>query len=153
MPRSLLVLGVDEGDNAVLALVDVEAPGVDVRHRTGAQGVAEVRFDDVAVPGRRVVHSADAGASLRERLTVLDLVGALDDLAACATSENDRSDVDLCRAAVGVAARTTGSGRPLARQHDVSAAAVVVLLTGARLGIAADAGLLAWHRERLAPLL
>lgn len=150
VPRSLLVLGVDEGDNAVLALVDVDAPGVQLRHRLGA---AEVSFDDVAVPARRVVHSADAGAALRERLTVLDLLGALDGLEEGATTEVDRDDVALCRAAVGVAVLTTASGRPLARQHDVSAAAVVVLLTGARLGLAADAGRLAWHRERLAPLL
>ncbi|REK68945.1 hypothetical protein DX116_18980 [Aeromicrobium endophyticum] len=151
VPRSLLVLGVDEGDNAVVALVATETSGVEVRHRAGT---AEVRFADVEVAERRVAHSADAGAALRERLTVFGLLAALDRLDDGATTESERSDIELCRAAVGVAARSTRSGRPLARQHDVSAAAVVVLLTCARLGLAFDdVGRLAWHRERLAPLL
>ncbi|MET0819416.1 MAG: hypothetical protein ABWY58_00500 [Aeromicrobium sp.] len=151
-PRSLVVAGLDEGDNAVVALVELATEGVAAERVAGA--LATVRFEDVAVPEQRLAHAADAGAELRDRLTVLALMGAVDDAGDRAGSGRSRADVDLCRAAVGVAVRSAGAGQPLVRQHDVSAAAVVVLLTCVRLGVVAE-GLsdLTWHRERLAPLL
>lgn len=151
-PRSLVVVAVDEGDNAVVALVEVAAEGVVVEHV--ADGLSTVRLDAVAVPERALAHAADAGAELSDRLVVLGLTGAVVHMGDAAASGPAQADVDLCRAAVGAAARSAASGDVLTRRHDVSAAAVVVLSTCARLGIVADGvGDLTWHRERLAPLL
>ena len=151
VPRSLVVLGIDEGDNAVVALVDVAARGVAARP-SGA-GLATVRFDDVTVHDRRVAHARETGPALRDRLKVLALVAAVQQMERRTTAV-DRDDVRLCRAAVGAAVRAASGARPLARQHDVSAAALVVLETCARLDISVDGvGEPSWHRERLAPLL
>jgi hypothetical protein len=149
--RSLVVLGIDEGDNAVVALVDVAAHGVGVE--SDGAGAATVRFDDVPVEDRRVTHARDAGAALRDRLTVLALLAAVERMEG-RTTPAGHDDVAVCRAAVGAAVRASSSARPLVRQHDVSAAALVVLLTCARLDVRADGvGEPRWHRERLAPLL
>jgi hypothetical protein len=151
-PRRLVVTGIDEGDNAIVALVDVSAAGVSIDLVEGR--TASVRLDDVAVPEPMLAHPVDAGAALCDRLVVLALRALVHEIGGGRTSEAAEAEVGLCRAAVDAAGRSANGGRPLARRHDVSAAAVVVLLTCARLGVdARDVGDLAWHRERLAPLL
>jgi hypothetical protein len=150
---ALLVLTVDEGDNEVVALVDVGTPGlaVDVR----ADGSASVRCDDVAVADDRLVHRADVRERLADRLTVLSLHAALEDARASAGADRARVPLGLCAAATHAAAVATGSARPLVRQHEVSVAAVVTLTTCAALsvGVPGRDDVLAWHRERLAPLV
>ncbi len=150
--RALLILTVDEGDNEVVALVDVDAAGVAVDHRVDRS--ASVRFADVAVPEGRLVHRPDVRERLADRLTVLSLQATLDEVAEVVDAmpsgpEADRAriELELCRAATHAAATATASGvPPLVRRHDVSVAAVVTLSTWSGPG-------LEWHRERLAPLV
>jgi hypothetical protein len=156
--RALLVLAVDEGDNEVVMVVDASATGVSVVQQRRA---ASVRLDDVAVADRRLVHRPDVREALADRLTVLGLhasIGATAELVAEMSPGPDadraRAELELCRAATHVAAVSARSATPLGRQHDVSAAAVVTLSTSARVaGRTVVGGDLAWHRERLAPLL
>ncbi|MBD8605573.1 hypothetical protein IFT73_01785 [Aeromicrobium sp. CFBP 8757] len=147
---ALVVLAVDEGDNEVVALVDVNAPGVRVVHRAG--GSTSVHLDEVAVSEPRLAHRPEARAALADRMTVLRLARAI----ARADGGQARVDLELCGAATHAAAVSalSASTRPLTRQHDVSAAAVVTLSTlGASHEHGRTADDLAWHRERLAPLV
>ena len=150
--RAVLVLTVDEGDNEVVALVDVDAPGVVVDHRVA--GSASVRFDDVAVPEARLVHRPDVRERLADRLTVLSLQSTLDEVAEVVDAmssgldaDRARVELELCRAATHAAAAATARAvPPLVRRHNVSVAAVVTLSAWSAPG-------LEWHRERLTPLI
>lgn len=135
--EALLVLAVDEGDNEVVTLVDVDAPGVTVE-RSGDRAVT-VRLDDVPVADDALVHRPDTRAALVDRLTVLRLVDVLD-----STTHHGPEELVLVRAAVLAAGRSAATAAPLTRQHDVSVAAVLALPAGARRD---------WHRERLVPLI
>ncbi|KAA1373678.1 hypothetical protein [Aeromicrobium fastidiosum] len=154
--REIVVLGVDEGDNEVVARVDVDAPGVRVRPLDGT--MVEVGLDGVAVADGHLRHCPDVRAAHADRLTVVELVRALGRCEASVTPLPDdaRIRLALCRFAVRAAALSVQSAVVLTRQHDVSAAAVVTIATCRRLGVEVeldDPEALDWHRERLVPLI
>ena len=152
----IVVLGIDEGDNEIVAHVDVDAPGVRVKPMGGA--MVEVVLDGVAVDERRLRHSPDVRAALADLLTVVELDRALDACEASAVPAPDdvRIRLALCRSAVHAAAVSVQAAVVLARQHDVSAAAVVTIATCRLVGVEVeldDPDALDWHRERLVPLI
>lgn len=132
----LAVFAVDEGDNDVLALIAPGTPGVGVT-RVG-QARADIRLDDVRLPA--VTHCPGQPAVLADGLTVLAMAEAIDTM----DRSGDDADLQLCRAALRAAAVSLDSPSSVRRQHDVSAAALVVFGASARLD---------WHRERLVALV
>lgn len=154
--RELVVLGVDEGDNEIVARVEVDAPGV--RLRSVGSTMVEVTLDGVAVDDDGLRHRPDVRASHADRLTVIELASAVGrcEASVAAFPDDVRVELALCRSAVHAAAVSVQSAIPLTRQHDVSAAAVVTIATCHRLGVEVDLDdpdALGWHRERLVPLI
>lgn len=170
----LAVFAIDEGDNDVLALLATDTPRVEITPSASRQDAVNVHFADVTVPA--VTHCAGEPAALSDGLTVLamaELIAAAARLLERAGGVNDseQAELRLCRASLRAAAASVTSARVVRRQHDVSAAALLVLPTCLRLAEAAEdqddpevakrvrlireavRTLPVWHRERLAALV
>lgn len=168
----LAVFAVDEGDNDVLALVAPDAARVEITQQaaTGSGRVrADLRFDDVALP--TVAPCPGTPAQLADGLTVLSMADVIDTVSGLLDRPGDHAELQLCRAALSTAAASLTSASVVRRQHDVSAAALLVLPTCLRLAAGArsqdDPGvagrvqcireqvldLPAWHRQRLVALV
>lgn len=131
----LAVFAIDEGSNDVMALVEPGTTGVEIS--VVEQGTADIRFDDVTLPS--VTSCAGEPALLADALTVLAMVKAVEEV-----DRQDDDELRLGRVALRAAAASLDSPSVVRRQHDVSAAALLVFPASARLD---------WHRQRLVPLL
>lgn len=180
--RLLAVFAIDEGDNDVLALVEVEAAQIERAvspASVSGRELVDIRFDDVPLP--EVAHCPGEPAALADALAVLamaDVIGAagwLLDPSRGGTIQADalqrQAELRLCRATLRAAAASLTSSSTVRRQHDVSAAALLVLPTCLRLAeTAADQDdpevarrvqrireqvldLPQWHRDRLVALV
>ncbi len=167
----LAVFAVDEGDNDILTVIpsdlarlEISAPVASDASRT----TVDIRFDDVPLPG--LTHCPGEPARLADALTVLAMADAVG--AAGWLLEQPRADAELqlSRATLQAAAASLTSTSVVRRQHDVSAAALLVLPMCLRVASEAasrDRGTLrrvrriheqvqalpAWHRDRLLALV
>lgn len=168
----LAVFAIDEGDNDVLALVAPDAPRVEVTVRAASgsgRELADIHFDDVTLPD--VAHCPGEPAALADGLTVLALADVIGAAGSLLEHPETHAELQLCRATLRAAAASLTSASVVRRQHDVSAAAVLVLPTCLRLAAEAPGqddpdvfrrvqrvrehvlALPAWHRDRLLALV
>lgn len=168
----LAVFGIDEGDNDVLALVAPRSPGVEitvVESSGSGRVLADISFDDVTLP--TVVHCPGEPALLGDILTVLAMADVIGAVSWLLDRPDAHAELQLCRASLRAAAASLTSPSVVRRQHDVSAAALLVLPTCLRLagGVPGQddpeaarrvqrvreqvLALPAWHRDRLVALV
>lgn len=179
--RLLAVFAIDEGDNDVLALVEVDAAQIAravSRSAGSGRELVDIRFDDVPLP--EVAHCPGEPSALADALAVLamaDVIGSAGWLldpsrggAVQADALRRQTELRLCRATLRAAAASLTSST-VRRQHDVSAAALLVLPTCLRLAETAPdhddpevarrvqrireqvLDLPQWHRDRLLALV
>lgn len=178
--QQLAVFATDEGANDLVVLVDVDTPRVEITVSpatgSGRQQV-DICFDDVPVSA--VAHCPGESAALADGLTVLtmaDVIGAAGWLleprhGVTWADARQRSELQLCRATLRTAAAALTSSSTVRRQHDVSAATLLVLPTCLRLAETAPdqddpevasrvqrireqvLELPQWHRDRLVALV
>lgn len=162
----LASFAIDEGDNEVLVIVAIGAPGVRVGPE--AAGVArDVSFSAVQLTDQDIFPGLHEYAVLRDQVAVHTLVGALQTAASLPAAARWTDELALARASTRAAAQVAGRPQLMRRSTAVSAAVVQVMPSCRSIAATADPGSSAasvidaaqaflcppWHLTRLAALL
>lgn len=162
----LASFAIDEGDNEVLVVVAIDAPGV----RVGLEApdsVRDVSFSAVELTDQDIVSGLHEYAVMRDQVAMHVLIGALQAAASLSPAGRWPDELALARASARAAAQVAGGAQLTRRSTAVSAAVVQVMPLCRSIAATADPGSSAasvidaaqaflcppWHLTRLAALL
>lgn len=162
----LASFAIDEGDNEVLVIVAIDAPGV----RLGLEApdsVRDVSFSAVELSDQDIVSGLHEYAVMRDQVAMHVLIGALQAAVSLAPAGRWTDELALARASTRAAAKVGGRPQLMRRSTAVSAAVVQVMPLCRSIAATAEPGSSAasvidaaqaflcppWHLTRLAALL